>query len=464
MPTRLLYLGSLEMPALRIYKTKATDSFQYTALSHRWGLGPDFFCTNQKNLKEYEESISFDNLPNTFKNAVETTRKLSVQYLWIDSLCIIQKSEDDDGDFATEALRMEDVFSSAYCILAASSAMGPKDGFLVPRKNNDSLTFEMGGQTVYVCRFTDDFDSHVLQGPLSERGWVMQERALARRTIFFTDRQTYFECGEGVRCETLTKMENKLISFLGDPNFPSKIAIENTGSDRGERIRLYEDFYRQYSRLDFTRWTDRPIAISGLQKRLLRDLEIEGGFGVFDDGRSLLQRSLLWKRAEDVSTLEKVLLLSGEPIAVPSWSWMGYKNAIDYLDLPLGAVDWTPDEIVSPWAGETKTSEINDGQNVGQLKAIARGFTVGKDHETEFRIFYDMAKPSEAGAKTLKCVVMGRAVAKTPVEETTHYVLVIAPISMSNEESIYERAGVGYMAGSYIDFADAGQLQMVTVH
>ncbi|KAK0112050.1 hypothetical protein ONS96_001310 [Cadophora gregata f. sp. sojae] len=188
MPTRLLYLGSREKPALRIYKTKTTDSFQYTALSHRWGPGPEFFCTNQKNLKEYEESISFDELPNTFKNAVETTRQLGVQYLWIDSLCIIQKSEGDDGDFATEALRMEDVFSSAYCILAASSALGPQDGFLVQRKENDFLTFEMGGQTVYVCRFMDDFDSHVLHGPLSERGWEMQERALARRTIFFTDR------------------------------------------------------------------------------------------------------------------------------------------------------------------------------------------------------------------------------------------------------------------------------------
>ncbi|KAK0111475.1 hypothetical protein ONS95_001830 [Cadophora gregata] len=259
-------------------------------------------------------------------------------------------------------------------------------------------------------------------------------------------------------------MENKLISFLGDPNFPSKIAIENSGSDRGERIRLYEDFYRQYSRLDFTRWTDRPIAISGLQKRLLRDLEVEGGFGVFDDGRSLLQRSLLWKRAEDVSTLEKVLLLSGEPIAVPSWSWMGYKNPIDYLDLPLGDVYWTPDEIVSPWTGTTKDSDIDGSQNIGRLKAVARGYTVAEDHETRFRIFYDMDKPSEARAKTLKCVVMGRAVAKTRVEETTHYVLVITPISVSNEESIYERAGVGYMAGSYIDFADAGLLQMVTIH
>jgi hypothetical protein len=41
---------------------------------------------------------------------------------------------------------------------------------------------------------------------LNKRGWVLQERALARRTIYFTARQTYWECGCGVRCETLTRL------------------------------------------------------------------------------------------------------------------------------------------------------------------------------------------------------------------------------------------------------------------
>ena len=102
---------------------------------------------------------------------------------------------------------MEDVFSSAYCVLAASSANGQEDGFLNPRKENDFITFEKDGQPLYVSRFMDDFNTHVLDGPLSKRGWVLQERALAHRTIFFTDRQTYWECGEGVRCETLIKMD-----------------------------------------------------------------------------------------------------------------------------------------------------------------------------------------------------------------------------------------------------------------
>jgi hypothetical protein len=52
----------------------------------------------------------------------------------------------------------------------------------------------------------DDFKTHVLDGALNFRGWVVQEQALAQRTVFFTEHQTYWECGEGVRCETMTKM------------------------------------------------------------------------------------------------------------------------------------------------------------------------------------------------------------------------------------------------------------------
>ena len=105
---------------------------------------------------------------------------------------------------------MESVFSSAYCVLAASSARSQQDGFLNPRKSRKIINIVKEGDTrggVYVSLFSDDFKEHVVNSPLSERGWVLQERALARRTIYFTERQTYWECGDGIRCETLTLMD-----------------------------------------------------------------------------------------------------------------------------------------------------------------------------------------------------------------------------------------------------------------
>ncbi|KAK0714711.1 hypothetical protein B0H67DRAFT_220442 [Lasiosphaeris hirsuta] len=89
---------------------------------------------------------------------------------------------------------METVFSSAYCVLAASRAHNQTDGFLHPRRERDCVMMREGprGPPFYICEDIDDFDLHVLNGHLNKKGWVLQEHALARRTIFFTERQTYW--------------------------------------------------------------------------------------------------------------------------------------------------------------------------------------------------------------------------------------------------------------------------------
>lgn len=203
-PTRLIYVGNRDNPSLGLYETKAEDNMKYFALSHSWGE-PPHFCTIRSNIDRHKRAIAFQDLPLTFQHAVTTTRNLGLEYLWIDSICIIQG---EDGDFKQEAGRMEDVFSNAYCVLAASSALGSRDGFLKERRQRKSILLQQGHRPpVSVCEFMDDFNHDVLKSPLSRRGWVLQERALARRTIYFTEKQTYWECGGGVRCETMTWMK-----------------------------------------------------------------------------------------------------------------------------------------------------------------------------------------------------------------------------------------------------------------
>lgn len=204
LPTRLIDVGRQPSTSIRLFETAKTDRCDYIALSHPWGSEPHF-CTFRTNIEQHKMGIDVADLPATFKDAVTVTQELGLRYLWIDSLCIIQGK---DGDFEQEAERMEDVFSSAYCVIAASSAQAQTDGFLGSREDREYLTIRQRGQCpVYICRLIDDFNKHVLEGPLNKRGWVMQERVLAHRTIYFTNKQTYWQCGDGVRCETLTKMD-----------------------------------------------------------------------------------------------------------------------------------------------------------------------------------------------------------------------------------------------------------------
>jgi hypothetical protein len=143
-------------------------------------------------------------LPQTFRDAIFVTRALSVQYLWIDSICIIQ---DDEQDWETESRLMEQIYSYAYVTIAASCASGTEDGFLKSRPARESVQMKRSDDfCFFLCDAIDDFSKDVDRGELNKRGWVLQERALSRRTIYFAENQTYWECGEGVRCETLTKM------------------------------------------------------------------------------------------------------------------------------------------------------------------------------------------------------------------------------------------------------------------
>lgn len=204
MPTRVINVGREGDRYVRLWEPGPQDKEDYIALSYPWGH-PPHFVTTRANFLENKDGMGVSKLPATFQDAILTTRALGKQYLWIDGLCIIQGP---DGDFQIQAKKMETIFHSAYCVLAASRAYNQKDGFLGRRQPREYVTVKQapGASAFYICENIDDFASDILDGHLNKRGWVLQEHALARRTIFFAERQTYWECGDGVRCETMTRM------------------------------------------------------------------------------------------------------------------------------------------------------------------------------------------------------------------------------------------------------------------
>lgn len=201
-PKRVLFVGDSKKLTLIEKPVQGED---YLVLSHCWGRPTEEekkrFCTTPGNYQDRLQGFSYDNVPRTFQDAVRVTRLLGKQYLWIDALCIIQGP---DGDWNSEARTMEDVFSHAYCTIAASVARGWGDGFLKP--NLDSTSIGMQGipsRLTCAC----DFEKDVEEGALMKRAWVLQERVLSRRIIHFAATHTYWECGDGVRCEQFTKLK-----------------------------------------------------------------------------------------------------------------------------------------------------------------------------------------------------------------------------------------------------------------
>lgn len=209
LPSRLLWVGDPDV--LRLDETKGKSGEKYIALSHCWGELPievkKHFCTTTDNIERREGGFSIWELPKTFQDAVKVTRQLRIPYIWIDSLCIIQYG-DNGEDWKREAGRMEEVFSGAYCTIAATSASNSYAGFLQPHMNHDYIHVQhSSGNRFYISAGRDDFDNDVEKALLNTRAWVLQERVLSRRTIHFSANQVYWECGEGVYCENFTRLE-----------------------------------------------------------------------------------------------------------------------------------------------------------------------------------------------------------------------------------------------------------------
>lgn len=240
-------------------------------------------------------------------------------------------------------------------------------------------------------------------------------------------------------------------------------------SSRGGKIMLYQDLYTRYSRLQFSHNSDRPIAIAGLEKRLIHSHNIRGGFGVLDDeNHGLLRRSLSWRRADSQVGLEKidfsgVIGLSATVPKPPTWSWMAYNGAIEYMDLPFDQVDWEKQDIVSPWSTSPLETWSYSGDSSNfplGLKVLARQFDGGKaaDILEDATIVLDVPQVDNLA---LECVILGSL--KSPDhrsrDERIHFVLLVTieePQGHHRGLRIYNRAGVGSMPGRLICFNGEG--------
>lgn len=91
---------------------KGTDS------RWQWGVGPHY-TTDPKRMESRQLGFHRSEIPKTLQDAVAITRRLGLEYLWIDSLCICQ---DDAEEWARESARMINVYANAHIVIAANHA------------------------------------------------------------------------------------------------------------------------------------------------------------------------------------------------------------------------------------------------------------------------------------------------------------------------------------------------------
>ncbi|KAJ9621601.1 hypothetical protein H2203_007088 [Taxawa tesnikishii (nom. ined.)] len=172
--------------------------------------------------------MSMNELPETFRDAIQITRALGIRYLWIDALCIVQG---DKEDWTREAAAMAAVYgSSRVTISALDSEDSMKGLFLTKQKTVWGVgplphCTDAAGFDAYVRSAQRTLDSVVERAPLNQRGWALQERIVAPRVLHFSKQQVFWECrtryyaesGDSATVKPLLKtMYGWLPGLLGD--------------------------------------------------------------------------------------------------------------------------------------------------------------------------------------------------------------------------------------------------------
>jgi hypothetical protein len=291
LPTRLLQIsGTNESPLVRLTETRGMKG-RYCALSHMWGpVDKQPLRTTRANLSDRTAAIPFEQLPRTFRDTIMLARGISIEYVWIDSLCIVQ---DDTQDWQSEAKKMGSVYSNATLVIAAASAHDSTEGLFTARQTSPASLrvpyirdgIAKGSYNVSLLPER----KRPASSPLRERAWVFQEWYLGQRILFFMPNEVMWRCN----------------------------TCELTGRGGYHDLGLYErnswlDLLREYSSKKLTYATDRLYALEGVAARTgkARDDQYLSQYGVWENH---LVEQLLW-RINRVNTEE-------DRIDVPTWSW-----------------------------------------------------------------------------------------------------------------------------------------------
>lgn len=323
---------------------------EYWTLSHRWGDPEDILQLlkgnhekkTRSNERHFRHGITRQELSPTFRDAMEVVHKLGYRYIWVDSLCI---SQDSTSDWERESRTMKDIYGNTFCnISAIRSSYDTSLGLFGPRHMGLGLLFPFStaveSVTPYSGKYQTEFwnswyDSlwidEVDKAPLSNRGWVVQERFLARRTIHFTRHQIYWECLEYSRCEAdpedqLAIFDRTSVGLMQGATRGYKMALRIVNKHlllktclKGHDWDTVQAFWRTmvgiYSRCDLTRESDRLIAISGVAQKFqeVDDVKFFAGLCVCERN---FHTELMWRSKAS----EGAAVRRSEGVA-PSWSW-----------------------------------------------------------------------------------------------------------------------------------------------
>jgi hypothetical protein len=393
LPSRVLEIISPE--TLRLHVAQPSEVANYACLSHCWG-DTQLIQTTTTSLDAHTKNIPWAELPKTFQHAVHVTAKLSLRYLWIDSLCIVQN---DKEDWRHEGSKMAQIYMNSYITIAATASKDSSQGlFRVHGHEHAPKTHQLQGQNllkydVHVRKPLPHFNNKSMRTkgeqdyfPLLQRGWVHQERLLSPRVVHFGPEEVLWECLNTTTCECQCWPMNNNETKTGTMD----IALLSHKEGLYSAFRKHEvneqwcQIVSQYSQMKLTFERDIFPALQGIAGAFSRVKECAYYAGLWEDSLIL---DLTW------SSSRKNPGVRPQTWRAPSWSWASIVGEVFYWNSYLRKPCVTVLSVEVTPVGSDPFGEITSASLT--LAGFALSVTLVYDSEVEFSIYYTRVMKKE---------------------------------------------------------------------
>ncbi|KAF5485138.1 Heterokaryon incompatibility protein 6, OR allele [Colletotrichum siamense] len=328
MPTRVIAVGDTSRPP-RLLVTEGLEE-PYLALSYCWGPSQTTFKLTKGTFDKMIKGINEGRLTKTHQEAINFTRALGLQYIWIDALCIIQG---DENDWSFESRRMEQVYGNAALTIVAARSSDACLGFINP----PSSTGKIGKACAIPLSPSNkdvlylDVPRTVKRGPVWTRGWCFQEKILSNRSVIFCETQLLYECRTWEIWEDgKSKHLGSVPTFLA-PGFVS--SAKNREADIAKTLSMWYQSLYDFTQRKLSNPHDVFAAIASIAKLAKEVLQSRylAGLWEADLVRGLLWKSMhsfLGKRCEPVTRPKPTAFAPAPVLRAPSWSWASVEGHI----------------------------------------------------------------------------------------------------------------------------------------
>ncbi|KAF2823084.1 hypothetical protein CC86DRAFT_423210 [Ophiobolus disseminans] len=347
-------LIDISKPRLRLVRRDQIHQnwgLQYMTVSHRWcqpgddvgnakggsaDITPKLFSNDLES-----KTLEFDirSLPQLFQQCISLARELNIRYVWIDSFCVIQDDK-SDLELELEMGNMGHIYQNAILNVGSlqrtdGTVNTPVElfGKREPRRYSPfAVTIKRKDYTQICFAYLDEDVEEINKTDIMCRGWVLQERLLSPRSIYF-GAQLHWECSESIACEVFPQRNPARrdampfgvstplrISTLLEAKEKHRFSDDSQvlHSEVDYRYQCWLDIVQRYAQYGLSYDSDCFPALSGLahtfQEALQRD-QYHAGLWSGD-----MLHGLLWYADEDVEDL-MTDYVRPEVYKAPTWSW-----------------------------------------------------------------------------------------------------------------------------------------------